>query len=213
MSISSRVVSGAALLVALLIAGLIIGSLVNLVTHAPRAAEAGAGPAATSAATDVLIGQADGEIVRGTASQAPSGDSITAGEPATPAPTATPTPTPEATDAQSGNDGQQGSDGFSAEVVVCQSVKGSHCSGQTDEISTRVRTIWIMVSFKNAASGDRIGMTLSGPGGTRDGGRYAVKGGDGRAWAEISGRLSRGDYTVTATRNGAVVAESTLHVR
>jgi hypothetical protein len=209
MSISSRVVSGAALLVALLIAGLIIGSLINLVTHAPRTADAGAG--ATATASEVLVGRADGEVVS-VGSQAPSSDSIAAGEPTAPAPTATPTPTPVPTAEPSANHPNQGSDGFSAEVVVCQAVRGTHCSGQTDEISTKVRTIWIMVRFENASGGDRIGMTLSGPGGTRDGGSYAVKGGDGRAWSQVQGRLAAGDYTVTATRNGEVVAESTLHV-
>ncbi|HET8587614.1 MAG TPA: hypothetical protein VFM74_07040 [Candidatus Limnocylindria bacterium] len=216
MSVSSRLVSGAALLVALLIAGLIIGSLINLVTHAPRTAEAGAaasvGAAASkgAAASDVVVGQAGGSVETTVPSPPVGSQSITSTE----APTASPTPTPtaESTDRSSGSGEQAQADGFSAEVVVCRSIKDTHCSGQTDQISTKVRTIWIMVSFQNASSGDRIGMALSGPGGTRDGGSYAVKGGDGRAWARVAGDLSRGDYTVTGTRNGDVVAESTLHV-
>jgi hypothetical protein len=70
-----------------------------------------------------------------------------------------------------------------------------------------------MVVFRDAARGDHIGMGLSGPGGSRDGGSYAVNGGDGRAWAEVSGHLEPGQYTVTATRNGDAVAQSSLEVR
>ena len=53
----------------------------------------------------------------------------------------------------------------------------------------------------------------AGTGGSRDGGSYDVNGGDGRAWAQVSGRLEPGQYTVTATRNGEDVEQSPLEVR
>jgi hypothetical protein len=120
---------------------------------------------------------------------------------ASPTPTAEPTKQPKH------------EDGFSADVMICKSVRGSHCQGSTDTIDGHVGTIWIMVAFENSKGGDRIGMELSGPGGTRDGGAYRVNGGDGRAWSRVAGKLEPGDYTLVATRNGEVVAEETVTVR
>lgn len=126
---------------------------------------------------------------------------------ATPSTAPTPTPTPEPTKKP------KHADGFSAEVMICKAVRGSHCQGATDSIDGDVGTIWIMVVFENSKRGDRIGMSLSGPGGTRDGGSYRVNGGDGRAWSRVAGNLKPGDYTLVATRNGEVVAEETVTVK
>jgi hypothetical protein len=97
--------------------------------------------------------------------------------------------------------------------MICKSFRGGHCQGATDTIDGDVDTIWIMVAFENSKRGDRIGMGLSGPGGTRDGGPFRVNGGDGRAWSRVAGKLEPGDYTLVATRNGAVVAEETVTVK
>jgi hypothetical protein len=212
MSNSARLISASVLLAGLLVAGLIVGSLVNLVARTPRAD-------ADAAASQVVIGQAEGVALPPTPGATPAtpappsatepggstGTSLTATSEATPSPTPSPTPSDVG---EASTD-----DGFSADVVVCSSVSGSTCHGQTSTISSGTATIWLMVAFRDAGDGDRIGMGLSGPGGSRDGGSYAVKGGDGRAWAQVSGRLEPGQYTVTATRNGEVVAQSPLEVR
>jgi hypothetical protein len=132
---------------------------------------------------------------------APSSTATPSTAPATPAPTAEPTKKP------------RHADGFSADVMICKSVRGGHCQGATDTIDGDVDTIWIMVAFENSKRGDRIGMELSGPGGTRDGGSYRVYGGDGRAWSRVAGNLKPGDYTLVATRNGEVVDEETVTVK
>jgi len=212
MSNSGRLISASVLLAGLLVAGLIVGSLVNLLTRTPRAD-------ADAAASQVVIGQAEGVALPATPGAAPAtpappsatepggstGTSLTATSEPTPSPTPPPTP--------SNIEEASTDDGFSADVVVCSSVSGSTCHGQTSTISSGTATIWLMVAFRDAGDGDRIGMGLSGPGGSRDGGSYAVNGGDGRAWAQVSGRLEPGQYTVTATRNGEVVAQSPLEVR
>ncbi len=210
MSISARVVSASAVAVVLLIAGLIVGSLINVVTHAPQDNGAAAVLRSASASPPgVVIGEVKGVALPTSpppATPAPiespsgsPGTSLTASSPpSSPSPSAASTP--------------ENADGFSAEVLVCGSVSGSKCHDETTTISSSTRTIWIMVRFENAGAGDRIGMGLSGPGGSRDGGSYTVKGGDGRAWSQVSGQLPPGDYTVTATRNDQAVAQSTLHV-
>jgi hypothetical protein len=212
MSNSARLISASVLLAGLLVAGLIVGSLVNLLTRTPRA-DADAAP------SQVVIGKAEGVALPATPGAAPATPAPpSATEPGGPTGTsltatseATPSPTPSSTPSDVGEASTD--DGFSADVVVCSSVSGSTCHGQTSTISSGTATIWLMVAFRDAGDGDRIGMGLSGPGGSRDGGSYAVNGGDGRAWAQVSGRLEPGQYTVTATRNGEVVAQSPLEVR
>jgi hypothetical protein len=211
MSNSARLIAASVLLVGLLVAGLIVGSLVNLLTRGPRA-EVDPSP------SQVVIGQAQGvalPVTPGAVPATPAPPSATEPTASTgtslttssePTPSATPSPTPS--DVEASKD-----DGFSADVVVCSSVSGSTCHGQTTTISSGAATLWLMVVFRDAARGDHIGMGLSGPGGSRDGGSYAVNGGDGRAWAEVSGHLEPGQYTVTATRNGDAVAQSSLEVR
>jgi hypothetical protein len=184
------------------LAGLVVlGLLIGVITgDAAEPAGSKADPSASTSPIAVVAGAPDGKSWP-LALTAPSSTATTSTPPPTPTPTPAPTKPPKA------------DDGFTAEVMICKSVRGSHCQGATDTIDGDVGTIWIMVAFENSKGGDRIGMELSGPGGTRDGGAYRVNGGDGRAWSRVAGKLEPGDYTLVATRNGEVVAEETVTVR
>lgn len=212
MKTSARFASVAAVCATLLLAGVVLGSVINVATHSgdgqDQAAAAGSGTPSTGA---VVVGEAAGTVLPATEPAAPEdtpapSDTPTETPPPTESPTPEPTPSPK-------EESQHAPDGFKAKVVVCTSVSGSHCRGETDAISHDTRTIWILVSFENAAAGDRIGLRLAGEGVSRDGGDYAVRGGDGRAWSQVQGNLPRGRYTVSALRNGEVVAETELRVR
>jgi hypothetical protein len=211
MKTSARFASIAAVCATLLLAGVVLGSVINVATHSGDGQDqAVAGRSGSPSSGEVIVGEAAGTVLPATEPATPE---------ATPAPTDTPTEAPTPTESPTSeptpsptDESRQTSDGFKAKVMVCTSVSGSHCRGETDVISHDARTIWMLVSFENAAAGDRIGMRLAGEGVTRDGGDYAVKGGDGRAWSQVQGNLPRGRYTVSALRNGEVVAETELRV-
>jgi hypothetical protein len=221
MSTSTRLASGAIAIVTLVVAGFIIGSVIHMVVSAGSAADTTrVGLADANPPGAVVAGQATGELLAPTrppkptpvapsSSATPSAQESAAVEP-TPSETATPD---EKEDDDKGDGGERpSSGGFSASVVACESVGGGRCRGETDEISDGSRTIWVMVYYDGASSGDRIGMAISGPGGTRDGATIAVRSDQGRVWSAVSGRFDSGSYTLIATRNGDVVAESSLRV-
>lgn len=198
----SSIVAGSPPLAVLIpaLAGLVVlGLLIGVISG--DAAEPSK-PEADATAKAVVAGQPEGESWP---------LALTAPRPTeTPTPSATPSPTEEPTSEPTKQ--PKHDDGFAADVMICKAVRGSHCQGRTDTIDGDVGTIWIMVAFEDSRRGDRIGMSLSGPGGTRDGGSYRVNGGDGRAWSRVAGNLKPGDYTLVATRNGEVVAEETVTV-
>lgn len=221
MSTSTRLASGAIAIVTLVVAGFIIGSLINMVVSAGSAPDASAvGAADANPPGAVVAGQATGELLAPTRppqptpvapspSATPSADESAVAEPT---PTATATPDENEDDDKGDDGGHHSTGGFSARVVACESVGGGRCRGQTDEISDGSRTIWVMVYYEGASGGDRIGMAISGPSGTREGATIAVRSDQGRVWSAVSGRFQSGSYTLIATRNGDVVAESSLRV-
>lgn len=212
MKTSARFASIAAVCATLLLAGVVLGSVINVVTHSGDGEDqAIAGGSAPPPSGQVIVGEAAGTVLPATEPPTPEATPAATDTPTTQAPAPTESPTPEPTPSPT-QESRQTRDGFKAKVMVCTSVSGSHCRGETDVISHDTRTIWMLVSFENAAAGDRIGMRLAGEGVTRDGGDYAVKGGDGRAWSQVQGNLPRGHYTVSALRNGEVVAETELRV-
>ena len=152
-----------------------------------------------------------------------SPSSVVAGEPAgsawpaatavpTPSPTPLPSATPGATDKP--DDGGASAGGFAADVVVCRSVSGSRCNGRFETLPRDASSFWLLIHFDNSRRGDVIGTRIEGPGGTIDTPDFAVKGGDGYAWAQVSaGHLKAGTYTLSVERNGEPAAETTFRVR
>ena len=112
-------------------------------------------------------------------------------------PTAQPTATPAPVD-----------DGFAAEVLACRSISGSRCNDQLGTLRPNAGSFTALVRFTEANAGDVINAMLDGPSGRIDGFPYSLQGGgDGYYYSEFqAGGLPAGDYTLTATRNGEVVA-------
>jgi hypothetical protein len=165
----------------------------------PRLGGTPASATATPSAT-IVVGQPGGEVTSPVAAASPS--------PATtpsPAPTATPTTTPRPTP-------QPGPDLFTAEVLACRSISGSACNGQLGTLRGDDSSFTALVRFTDANAGDAIGVILDGPSGTIAGGPYTLQGGgDGYYYSVFSvGGLPRGDYTLTATRNGTEVATTSF---
>jgi hypothetical protein len=155
------------------------------------------------------LGQEADEPLAADATPTPS---IVVGEPggaiiATPEPTPipTPTPTPAATATP------EPPDTFSASVFACAALSGSDCVGGFDRMPRRLRAFTALVTFSDARAGDTISVTLSGPV-TINGGPYTLQGGgNGYYYSTFQTRgLPEGDYTLTATRNGAQVATATF---
>jgi len=155
------------------------------------------------------LGKDDGEPLSAAASPTPS---IVVGEPGgavitTPAPTAIPTiaPTPTVTPTP------QPADTFSANVVACIALSGSDCVGSFDRMPRRLGAFTALVTFSDARAGDTISVVLTGPV-TINGGPYTLQGGgSGYYYSTFQARgLPEGDYTLTATRNGAAVATSSF---
>ena len=119
--------------------------------------------------------------------------------------TATPTPSPEPTEAAV-------ADGFEAEVLACRSTSASSCNGELGTLPTGAGAFTALVRFSDAVAGDTIGVVLAGPGGTIAGGPYTLQGsGDGYYYSQFSvGGLPTGEYTLTVTRNGAEVAQTSF---
>ena len=115
-------------------------------------------------------------------------------------PTAQPTAQPTATPAPD--------DGFAAEVLACRSISGSRCNDQLGTLRPNAGSFTALVRFTEANAGDVINAMLDGPSGRIDGFPYSLQGGgDGYYYSEFqAGGLPAGDYTLTATRNGEVVA-------
>lgn len=160
----------------------------------PRAVDASPTPS-------VLVGELDGAVV----SPTPSAEPTAAGTPdptATPeaTPTADPTPTPRT------------ADGFGAEVLACRSISGSTCNDQLGTLPPNAGSFTALVRFTDASAGDQLNATLDGPSGEIGGFPYTLQGGgDGYYYSEFqAGGLPAGDYTLTATRNGEVVATTTF---
>jgi len=133
----------------------------------------------------------------------PGGEVLPPSVAATPIPTAavaaTPTPTPEV-------------DTFSAEVLVCRSISESRCDDEIRRLGPNTDSITALVRFTDANAGDTINAILAGPGGTIPGGEYALEGGgDGYYYSTFqAANLPRGEYTVTATRNGVEIATTSF---
>ena len=116
-------------------------------------------------------------------------------------PTAAPTSTPGAAD-----------DGFAAEVLACRSISGDRCNDQLGTLRPNAGSFTALVRFSDANAGDIINALLDGPSGRIDGFPYTLQGGgDGYYYSQFqAGGLPAGDYTVTATRNGEVVATTSF---
>ncbi len=155
-----------------------------------------------SASPTVIVGQPGG------AATTPSPDPVAASPLPTLTPAATPTPTPDASTPTPA----PVPDTFSAEVFACRSLSGSECKGRIDRIPPDLATFSALVRFTDARAGDVINAILSGPGGTTPGGAYTLQGGgNGYYYSTFQARsLPAGEYTVTATRNGEVVATTQL---
>jgi hypothetical protein len=159
----------------------------------PRGGEEPAALSATPSPT-IVVGEPGGAVV---ATEQPTPT-------AAPTPSQTTTPTPTAT--------PQPPDTFAARVFACMALSGSDCRGQFDRLPKRARSFTALVTFTDARAGDTISVALSGPGGTRAGGPYTLQGGgNGYYYATFSTRgLSKGEYVLTATRNGSDVATATF---
>lgn len=166
---------------------------------------------ATSAATatptptpTIAVGEPGGEI---TSTETPPPPPTA---PPTPAPT--PSPTPEPTPTPAPTPPPLAAQGFSAQILACQSISGSSCNGQLGTLPAGSGSFTALVRFTEATAGDTVNAVLSGPAGTIPGGAYALQGsGDGYYYSTFSaGGLPAGDYTLTATFNGAEVAQTTF---
>ena len=154
----------------------------------------------------VIAGQPGGEVVPPSAEPSPATPIPTISA----APSSEPTPTPAPTATQAAAE-----DGFTAELLVCRSISGSNCNDELDNVPPNVNSVTALVRFTDASGGDAINAILRGPGGTFDGGAYALQGGgDGYYYATFGiQNLEAGDYTVTATRNGDEIATAAFQKR
>ena len=145
---------------------------------------------------EVVVGQPGGEAVPVAPTQAPTAVPTLTPAP-TPAPTAEPTPPPVV-------------DAFTAEIVLCRSIRGGACRDPIGQLSPDARSFTALIRFTDAVAGDQMNAVLTGPAGTIAGTPYALQGsGDGYFWAEfIAGGLPAGDYVVTAVRNETEVAST-----
>jgi hypothetical protein len=156
----------------------------------------------TSPAASVVVGELGGEVLGARPSASPSAA-------ATPIPTvspaSSPTPVPTPTPATA-------ADGFRAEVLACRSISGDSCNGQLGTLPANAGTFTALVRFTDANAGDEMNATLDGPSGTVGGFPYTLQGGgDGYYYSQFqAGSLAAGEYTLTATRNGEVVATTSF---
>jgi hypothetical protein len=98
------------------------------------------------------------------------------------------------------------------EVLACRSISGSSCNGQLGRLPADAGSFTALVRFTDSNSGDQISTTLDGPSGRIDGFPATLQGGgEGYYYSEFqAGGLPAGEYTLTATRNGQVVAETSF---
>lgn len=156
-----------------------------------------AGVAPTPSST-VTVGQPTGAVVPSAAT--------------TPIPLATIAPTPEATATPEPTATPVADTDFEAEVLACRSVSGDDCQGPLGTLPGNAPSFTALVLFTDATAGDLLNAVLDGPSGTIAGTPYALQGsGDGYFWAEFQvGGLPNGEYTLTATRNGNEVAQTSF---
>jgi len=162
----------------------------------PRLGGTPASATATPSAT-IVAGQPGGEV---TATEAA----------ATTPPAATATATPRATPQPTLQPVEP--DRFTAEVLACRSISGSDCNDRLGTLRGDASSFTALVRFTDANAGDAIAVNLDGPSGTIAGGPYTLQGGgDGYYYSTFNvGGLPRGDYTLTATRNGSDVATTSF---
>ena len=146
----------------------------------------------------IVVGDIGGDVV----SPSPT---VAATPMPTVSPNATPTAPPTATPAAA-------ADGFTAEVLACRSISGDRCNEQLGTLRPNAGSFTALVRFTEANGGDVINALLDGPSGRIDGFPYSLQaGGDGYYYSEFqAGGLPAGDYTLTATRNGEVVATTSF---
>ena len=164
----------------------------------PRGTDELAADALPSAS--VIVGEIGGDVMSPSASP----DASVASTPIpTLTPNATPTTEPTATPAPATAD---------FEVLACRSISDSSCIGQLGNLPPDAGSFTALVRFTDSNSGDQIGTTLDGPSGQIDGSPATLQGGGaGYYYSEFqAGGLPEGDYTLTATRNGEVVAETSF---
>jgi hypothetical protein len=127
----------------------------------------------------------------------------------TPIPTVSPNATPTAAPTSTPGNAD---DGFAAEVLACRSISGDRCNDQLGTLRPNAGSFTALVRFSEANAGDVINALLDGPSGRIDGFPYTLQGGgDGYYYSQFqAGGLPAGDYTVTATRNGEVVATTSF---
>jgi len=123
-------------------------------------------------------------------------------------PSAAPMPTPIPTVTAAPTSTPVVPDTFSAEVFACRSISGAQCNDEIRRLRRNASSLTALVLFTDARAGDAIDVTLSGPGVAVAGGAYALEGdGDGYYYATFRVTdLPRGEYTLTASRNGVEVA-------
>jgi hypothetical protein len=128
---------------------------------------------------------------------------------ATPIPTVSPNATPTAAPTSTPGNAD---DGFAAEVLACRSISGDRCNEQLGTLRPNAGSFTALVRFSEANAGDVINALLDGPSGRIDGFPYTLQGGgDGYYYSEFQAAgLPAGDYTLTATRNGEVVATTSF---
>lgn len=164
----------------------------------PRDADPLSADASPSAS--VVVGELQGEVLSsGTPPPSSAATPIPTVSPAT-----TPTPEPTATPATA--------DGFGAEVLACRSISGERCNDELGTLPASAGSFTALVRFTDANAGDEMNATLDGPSGTIGGFPYTLQGGgDGYYYSQFqAGALPAGDYTLTATRNGEVVATTSF---
>jgi len=147
----------------------------------------------------VVVGELEGDVMSPSASPAASVAT-------TPIPTITPNATPTAEPTATPGTAE----GF--EVLACRSISGSSCNDQLGTLPPSAGSFTALVRFTDANAGDRISTVLDGPSGTVDGFAATLGGGGaGHYYSEFqAGSLPAGDYTLTATRNGDVVATTSF---
>jgi hypothetical protein len=147
----------------------------------------------------VVVGELEGDVMSPSASPAASVAT-------TPIPTITPNATPTAEPTATPGTAE----GF--EVLACRSISNSSCNDQLGTLPPSAGSFTALVRFTDANAGDRISTILDGPSGTVDGFAATLGGGGaGYYYSEFqAGNLPAGDYTLTATRNGDVVATTSF---
>lgn len=150
----------------------------------------------------VFVGEPGGGVIGPSPSPTASPTTVPSDTPVpttAPTPTASPTPVPPP-------------DSFTADVLACRSIDGTECEGQLRELDSGDEQFVALVLFDDAVTGDVINAVLSGPGGSIEGGAYALTGsGRGYYYSTIPvAGLPGGEYTLTALRNGTAVADIEL---